>query len=410
MSNRDIRSCRSYKRNGIWSRDWVEEESITVDLWDRSCRSWSYIDKSSIDWDTSILRERFWDDFWSSIFPDMDYFCSGISMLSCIRKGNTKVLTPCIFSLQDGARIEHSHSWSEISSNPFDRSIFFDDGSFGIEIIGISRPVLDGWISHPSIFSDINLDTPSMETRCPIFRSTTPLDIVSLCLIFEDDEGMFELSSWLSIHPKICLKWLRDADSSWDIEKCSPTPYCSMESWESVIWERDTFHEMFSHEILISPQSNWHIFEYYSEILEFLFETMIDDLTIILGSDSCEDLLFCLWDTEPIKCCLYFFWYLIPWLWITSPIRLGEVVDWVEIESIEWWSPGWSWFSTKYLEWSKSKIEHPWWLIKRSRNLTNHCFIDPDNTLILIYNSITWVESISIDFSEMYLIRHKRKL
>lgn len=74
----------------------------------------------------------------------MDHFGSGIRDLPRIRKGDSEVIGSTVVSFEDRTWIQHRHSGSKISSDPFDRSISFDDGPLCIEIIGIDRPVLDG--------------------------------------------------------------------------------------------------------------------------------------------------------------------------------------------------------------------------------------------------------------------------
>ncbi len=121
----------------IRTRERVEDESITVDLRDGSCGRFFDIEKSSIDRYSSIFREALRDDFTRCIFPDVDDFCTSVCLLSRIREGDTEVECLRIISLKYRARIEHSDSRSEVASDPFDRSLLFDDGSFCIQIIGI---------------------------------------------------------------------------------------------------------------------------------------------------------------------------------------------------------------------------------------------------------------------------------
>jgi hypothetical protein len=158
----------------------------------------------------------------------------------------------------------------------------------------------------------IDLDTSSMQTRCSILRSTASLDIVSLCLIFDDDERMFELSSCFHIHPEICLEWICDLHSLWYIEKCPPAPDSTMKGCEHMISHRDDFHEMLAHDIFIFMDRHRHIFEYDSLVLKFLSQTMVYDLTIILCTDSCEHLALGFWDTEPVECLFDSIWNIIP--------------------------------------------------------------------------------------------------
>jgi hypothetical protein len=151
-----------------------------------------------------------------------------------------------------------------------------------------------------------------METRCPILGSTTSLDIVSLCLILDDDECMLELSSCPYIHTKIRLQWLIDMDASWYIEKCPPTPHRTMKGCEHMICDRNSPHEVLPEEIWMFTDRDRHILEYHSLILEILSQAMIYHFTIILRPDSREHSALCLWDTQSIECIFYLHGDIIP--------------------------------------------------------------------------------------------------
>jgi len=109
-------------------------------------------------------------------------------------------------SLEDGTRIEHRNTGSEIAPDPVDMSGLLDDGSFGIEIIGIVTPVFDARIPEVRTSTNQDLDTPSMEGRTVVLGRTASLDVVCICSIFDDDDRMFELSSIPHIHAEIRLK------------------------------------------------------------------------------------------------------------------------------------------------------------------------------------------------------------
>ena len=73
----------------------------------------------------------------------MDNFRSRVSMLVSVGKGDTKMKRSRVISLEDGTRIEHRDSRAEISPDPLDRPSSLYDCSFGIEIVGVHRPILD---------------------------------------------------------------------------------------------------------------------------------------------------------------------------------------------------------------------------------------------------------------------------
>ena len=91
-------------------------------------------------------------------------------------------------------------------------------------------------------------------------------------------------------------------------------------------------HEVFLHDCFMISECDRHIFEDYSFFDEFSTELVIDDLTIILCSDSCEDFSFCLRNTKPLKCSLDIFWYIIPGFPIATSLSLTKIIYTLEIK------------------------------------------------------------------------------
>ncbi|GEM_PF-3958409 len=125
-------------RNSIASREIIEDEPITINFRKSTQSRFFYIDKSSINRYSTILRQRLRHNFRRGIFSNMNNFSPRIGFLSFICKSNTKVESFRVISLENRTRIEHSYSGTEISSNPFDTSTIFDNSSLCVEIIGIN--------------------------------------------------------------------------------------------------------------------------------------------------------------------------------------------------------------------------------------------------------------------------------
>ena len=146
---------------------------------------------------------------------------------------------------------------------------------------------------------------------------------------------MFKLTPCLYIHPKVCLEWIRNLHSFWNIEKCTTTPYCSMKCCEHMICRRNCLHKVFFQELFMTMDRHRHILENNPLILEFLSETMIDNLTIILSTDSSEYFSFSFGDTESIKGFFNSIWDIIPRLRIPSSLSLCKIINTLEIERIK---------------------------------------------------------------------------
>ncbi len=85
-----------------------------------------------------------------------------------------------------------------------------------------------------------------------------------------------------------------------------------MKGCEHMIRRGHDLHEVFLHNCLMFYQCHGHIFEYDSLGFQFFPETMVDDLTVILCTHSCEYFPFCLRDTESVKCIFYRLRHIIP--------------------------------------------------------------------------------------------------
>ncbi len=60
-------------------------------------------------------------------------------------------------------------------------------------------------------------------------------------------------------------------------------------------------HEMFLDDISVFIDRDRHIFENHSLVAELLSKIMINHLTVILSSDTCEHRALGFWDTEALK-------------------------------------------------------------------------------------------------------------
>ena len=67
---------------------------------------------------------------------------------------------------------------TEGTGNPFHNTVFFHSGSFGIQVIHILGPVLNGGITKLCILSNEKLNTSRMEIGYIILRCGTTFDKV----------------------------------------------------------------------------------------------------------------------------------------------------------------------------------------------------------------------------------------
>ena len=80
------------------------------------------------------------------MLSDMDNLGSGIDRLPAVREGHRGMGRGAPISDEHTAGIEHRDSGSEISSDPFYRTVFLHERSLRVEIVGVFAPVLHGRI------------------------------------------------------------------------------------------------------------------------------------------------------------------------------------------------------------------------------------------------------------------------
>lgn len=263
----------------------------------------------------------------------MDDLRSSIRNLSGIRERYSDMASSRIVACEHGTWIEHCDPRPKVSSDPLDEPTILNDSSFCIQIVGIDRPILYRAIAHLRMSADIYFNTPSMQARSSIFWRGTSFDIVSLRSFFEDDDGMFKLSSGPSIHPEIRLQWLIYDNSCWNVQKCSSAPHSTMKGSELVIHIGYRPHEVLFHNILVPTDRCRHIFENNPFFHQLFLEVMVHHLTIVLCSYSGKHPSFCFWNTKPFKRILDCIWNFIPRFRIRASRGLGEISDRIKIKS-----------------------------------------------------------------------------
>lgn len=110
-----------------------------------------------------------------------------------------------MISFEDAARIKHGCTGTEIPIYPFHVSVFFYQGSLGIEIVGVGRSVFYGRIFHLGIFADIDFYQACVQGGFVIFWGGASFDIRPLGIIIYDDQGMLKLAACIGIHAEIGL-------------------------------------------------------------------------------------------------------------------------------------------------------------------------------------------------------------
>gem|GEM_PF-2025486 len=150
----------------------------------------------------------------------MDDFTTSILVLSCSSNHHTDLVRLGSMTLENTTGIQHCGTATQITIDPLHKPIIINDRAFGIKIIRIGRSVFNTTVAHTRSFAHMDLDESRMQRFTIKLGSTTSLDIIPHCIIFNYNKRMFKLTSSQRIHTEICLQWFGHFDSCWDIDKC----------------------------------------------------------------------------------------------------------------------------------------------------------------------------------------------
>ena len=146
-----------------------------------------------------------------------------------------------------------------------------------------------------------------------VFWSRTAFNKVKVCTLVDNNEGVFKLASTCGVEAEIGLKGNFDFYALWHIDKGTSRPNRTVKSSKFVICRWNKLHKVFLDHIRIrTSECRLHIGVDNTHGRHFFLQTVIDNLRIVLGTDTCKRSLFSLWDAELFKGILDVFWHFLP--------------------------------------------------------------------------------------------------
>ncbi len=196
--------------------------------------------------------------------------------------------------MKNAAWIQHGHMGTKGTGYPLNNAILLHQGTLGVQIHHISRPVLNGGIAKPCTLSYKKFYASCMEVGYIIFRCTAALNKVQAGVFLQNNQGVLKLSCTCCIKAEIGLKRNIHMYSLRHINKGTAGPYGTVKGSKFVILWWNQLHKVFLYQILIIPQGCFHIRIYNTLLYQILLDAMVYHLRIILGTYTGQGGLLCL--------------------------------------------------------------------------------------------------------------------
>ena len=215
----------------------------------------------------------------------MNHFRTGIQILTGSGESNTGKFRSRSLTVQHAHGVQVGHVGSEGTGYPFNGTALFHQSPFGVQVIHVLGPVLDGGVTQFCIFSNEQLHTAGMEVRHVVLRGGTAFDKMQIGTLVHNDQGMLELSGSRCVQSKIGLQRDRHGHSGGNIYEGTAGPHSTVQRCKFVISGCYQLHEMFPHHIRIFPvQGTLHIGIDYALGCHFFPDIVIYQLGIVLGA------------------------------------------------------------------------------------------------------------------------------
>ncbi len=260
------------------------------------------MDETAVVRATAVLADRFRLDSRVGVRRVVVDLRAGVDILTLARECDGNLIRGGTAALEDGTRIEHRCLRSHAARDPFHAAPGFDDGTLGVEVVCVLRPVLYGRVLHVSVLIDEHFDATGMEIVATVLRSGTALNIVDFAALFRDDERVLELPHPLGVHAEVRLHRHLHCHALGDVNERPAGPDRTVKRRELVVARGHALcHEVLPDEVFVLLDCFVHVAEDDALLLPLLLHVLVDDLGLVLGTDAGERVAFGLWNTEFLK-------------------------------------------------------------------------------------------------------------
>src|SRR5690625_717441 len=169
------------------------------------------------------------------------------------------------------------------------------------EVVHILRPALYRRVTEPGTPLHDDLDHTRVEGVGRVDRRRAPLDIVCIRPLIGDDQGPLELTELLGIHTEVSLERRIDRHTLRDVDEGSTRPDRRVQRRKLVVTRGDDSAEVLTEELGVELETILDRLEDDTLILPLLLERVVDHLRLVLSTDTSEDPLLGLRDTETLE-------------------------------------------------------------------------------------------------------------
>ena len=199
MSDICVSSTHINSRNGIRTGNIIQHQALTGNrrfgLLSLICNNYTAAEGT----DTAALGNRTGIDNAGGFRCIMHNLAACIKILAVTGKGYAGKFAMRAGAVQNTHRIEIGNVRTEGAGNPFNSTALFNQGTLGIKVIHILRPVFNRRITQLSIFADKQLNAACMQVSNVIFRRTAAFDKVQVCAFVYNNQRMLELACALCV-------------------------------------------------------------------------------------------------------------------------------------------------------------------------------------------------------------------
>ena len=196
-------------------------------------------------------------------------------------------------------------------------------------------------------------------------------------VLVDDDQGPLELAHVLGVDPEIGLQRDGNVNSLGHVHEGSAGPDGGVQCRELVVTCRDDAGEVFLEDLGMFLEGGVRVEEDHTLPFQLLIDVVVDHFGFVLGRDPRhETSLLRLGDAEPVVGVLDVLGQVIPGLRLAFR-GTDEVLDVVEVDLVQFRSPGRHRFLAEQSEGLEAQVPHPLGFALQLGDVLDHGLVEP---------------------------------
>ena len=242
---------------------------------------------------------------------------------------------------------------------PFDGPMSTNDSPFSVQVVHVLGPVFDGGVTEFCIVLDEQFYRPCMEVGHVVLRRRATFDEVGRSPFFNDDHGMFELTSPWCIQAEVGLQRNFYLYPFWHVYEGTTGPNGTMEGRPLVVGWWNQGHPVLFYDIFVLPKGCFNICVDNTLFNQVFLDGVIDHFRIILSTYTCQGLLFCLLDTQAVEGAFDVFRHFVPAGGHLLSLRFYIGVNIFHIQAGNIRNPVWNFHFVIDFKGFQTEVQHP---------------------------------------------------